>query len=176
MWRKRRKKLVGARGFEPPTPCSRSKCATRLRYAPHRPSVVRLAVHQPRGMKAATGKRAYSGSGGGLQGSRPAPSNHLRDAHHTEQTPLNLNQRAAQAHQTAACARDNGMRIRERVQTERYRGSVVLSPAVQCSRNNSPSKRVAGSTPTKGVKRTAFAARAITVQRRGEHFPWHLET
>ena len=26
--------LVGARGFEPPTPCSRSKCATRLRYAP----------------------------------------------------------------------------------------------------------------------------------------------
>lgn len=27
-------KLVGARGFEPPTPCSRSRCATRLRYAP----------------------------------------------------------------------------------------------------------------------------------------------
>ena len=27
--------LVGARGFEPPTPCSRSRCATRLRYAPH---------------------------------------------------------------------------------------------------------------------------------------------
>ncbi len=26
--------LVGARGFEPPTPCSRSRCATRLRYAP----------------------------------------------------------------------------------------------------------------------------------------------
>ncbi len=29
-----RKNLVGARGFEPPTPCSRSKCATRLRHAP----------------------------------------------------------------------------------------------------------------------------------------------
>jgi hypothetical protein len=27
-------KMVGARGFEPPTPCSRSRCATRLRYAP----------------------------------------------------------------------------------------------------------------------------------------------
>ena len=27
--------MVGARGFEPPTPCSRSRCATRLRYAPH---------------------------------------------------------------------------------------------------------------------------------------------
>ena len=27
-------KLVGARGFEPPTPCSQSRCATRLRYAP----------------------------------------------------------------------------------------------------------------------------------------------
>ena len=26
--------LVGAKGFEPSTPCSRSRCATRLRYAP----------------------------------------------------------------------------------------------------------------------------------------------
>src|SRR5690348_4547643 len=26
--------LVGVRGFEPPTPCSRSRCATRLRYTP----------------------------------------------------------------------------------------------------------------------------------------------
>lgn len=32
--RKPLKLLVGAEGFEPPTPCSRSKCATRLRYAP----------------------------------------------------------------------------------------------------------------------------------------------
>ncbi len=28
------KKVVGARGFEPPTPWSRTRCATRLRYAP----------------------------------------------------------------------------------------------------------------------------------------------
>ncbi len=28
--------LVGARGFEPPTPCSQSRCATRLRYAPRK--------------------------------------------------------------------------------------------------------------------------------------------
>ena len=27
---------VGARGFEPPTPCTPCKCATRLRYAPTR--------------------------------------------------------------------------------------------------------------------------------------------
>src|SRR5271165_2145799 len=27
--------FVGARGFEPPTPWSRTRCATRLRYAPH---------------------------------------------------------------------------------------------------------------------------------------------
>ena len=27
-------RLVGARGFEPPTPRSRTVCATRLRYAP----------------------------------------------------------------------------------------------------------------------------------------------
>jgi hypothetical protein len=26
--------LVGVRGFEPLTPCSRSRCATRLRYTP----------------------------------------------------------------------------------------------------------------------------------------------
>ncbi len=26
--------MVGAEGFEPPTPCSQSKCATKLRYAP----------------------------------------------------------------------------------------------------------------------------------------------
>jgi hypothetical protein len=29
-----KKKLVGARGFEPPTPCAQGRCATRLRYAP----------------------------------------------------------------------------------------------------------------------------------------------
>ena len=28
--------LVGARGFEPPTPASRTQCATGLRYAPTR--------------------------------------------------------------------------------------------------------------------------------------------
>src|SRR6202035_5283949 len=28
--------MVGARGFEPPTPWSRTRCATRLRYAPNR--------------------------------------------------------------------------------------------------------------------------------------------
>ena len=28
-------KLVGARGFEPPTPCSQSRCAARLRHAPN---------------------------------------------------------------------------------------------------------------------------------------------
>ena|SRR5262252_5756342 len=28
------RKLVGARGFEPPTPCSQSRCATGLRHAP----------------------------------------------------------------------------------------------------------------------------------------------
>src|SRR5829696_2929422 len=30
---------IGARGFEPPTPCSQSRCATRLRHAPPRPAV-----------------------------------------------------------------------------------------------------------------------------------------
>ena len=26
--------MVGATGFEPATPCSQSRCATKLRYAP----------------------------------------------------------------------------------------------------------------------------------------------
>jgi hypothetical protein len=29
------RRMVGAIGFEPTTPCSRSRCATRLRYAPN---------------------------------------------------------------------------------------------------------------------------------------------
>src|SRR5574341_1945184 len=47
--------LVGARGFEPPTPASRTRCATGLRYAPiHRTSllpftsVARIACRAPR--------------------------------------------------------------------------------------------------------------------------------
>jgi hypothetical protein len=31
---KRGRKLVGATGFEPVTPCAQGRCATRLRYAP----------------------------------------------------------------------------------------------------------------------------------------------
>ena len=31
-------KLVGAGGFEPPTPCAQGRCATRLRYAPTGPA------------------------------------------------------------------------------------------------------------------------------------------
>ena len=34
------KELVGARGFEPPTPCAQGRCATRLRYAPTRTTYV----------------------------------------------------------------------------------------------------------------------------------------
>ena len=34
--------LVGVEGFEPPTPCSQSRCATRLRYTP---TTLRVARH-----------------------------------------------------------------------------------------------------------------------------------
>ena len=34
-------KLVGMRGFEPPTPSSRTKCATGLRYIPKRDAIIR---------------------------------------------------------------------------------------------------------------------------------------
>jgi hypothetical protein len=45
--------LVGARGFEPPTPASRTQCATGLRYAPTRPSgeTGRVIVLQDRGKR-----------------------------------------------------------------------------------------------------------------------------
>ncbi len=33
-------KLVGVEGFEPPTPCSQSRCATRLRYTPFVPDAL----------------------------------------------------------------------------------------------------------------------------------------
>src|SRR6185436_4859669 len=36
--------MVGARGFEPPTPCSQSRCATRLRYTPTRASEQDLVI------------------------------------------------------------------------------------------------------------------------------------
>ena len=36
--------LVGAEGFEPPTPCSQSRCATRLRYAPKKWLTMRVAA------------------------------------------------------------------------------------------------------------------------------------
>src|SRR5271167_774077 len=31
---RQKRRMVGARGFEPPTPCAQGRCATRLRYAP----------------------------------------------------------------------------------------------------------------------------------------------
>ena len=40
--------MVGAEGFEPPTLCSQSRCATRLRYAPTLPLIVSRTVSQPK--------------------------------------------------------------------------------------------------------------------------------
>src|SRR5438309_5946708 len=37
-WVRRPSAVVGARGFEPPTSCSQSRCATRLRHAPEPPA------------------------------------------------------------------------------------------------------------------------------------------
>ena len=53
-------KLVGVRGFEPPTPSSRTRCATRLRYTPTAPRAApaRLIVGRRR---AAQARRAVGG-------------------------------------------------------------------------------------------------------------------
>jgi hypothetical protein len=58
------RRLVGAGRFELPTPCSRSKCATRLRYAP--PDLVVQDFHwkaSSRGALASRERRPYSGRG-----------------------------------------------------------------------------------------------------------------
>ena len=52
--------LVGVRGFEPPTPCSRSRCATRLRYTPT-PGALLMRRRSGRKADAASGCRAQAG-------------------------------------------------------------------------------------------------------------------
>ena len=44
-------KKIGARGFEPPTPRSRTVCATRLRYAPNKSDFYMFSTisHTPQG-------------------------------------------------------------------------------------------------------------------------------
>ena len=56
-------RMVGAEGFEPPTLCSQSRCATRLRYAPTSVDCIaregssagseRCNISSPRGIPAA---------------------------------------------------------------------------------------------------------------------------
>src|SRR5579862_9286038 len=47
--------LVGVRGFEPPTPSSRTRCATRLRYTPTPPALIEaLSGRRKRGNRALT--------------------------------------------------------------------------------------------------------------------------
>src|SRR5688572_10106125 len=36
--------MVGAKGFEPSTPCTPCRCATRLRYAPTEPEIIPALV------------------------------------------------------------------------------------------------------------------------------------
>ncbi len=59
-------KLVGVEGFEPPTTCSQSKCATRLRYTPSGLSKARanytLPRPEPRNAPAIAGNRYAAGA------------------------------------------------------------------------------------------------------------------
>ncbi len=45
-------KLVGVRGFEPPTPASRRRCSTRLSYTPTQARAYRRAFRGPQAMAA----------------------------------------------------------------------------------------------------------------------------
>ena len=63
--------LVGVRGFEPPTPCSRSRCATRLRYTPNRAGI--YAEGYPSSRPLVPG-RCRGRAGGRLNAPVPSPS------------------------------------------------------------------------------------------------------
>ena len=41
--------MVGARGFEPPTPCAQGRCATRLRYTPTGSPLAFPKINPPEG-------------------------------------------------------------------------------------------------------------------------------
>jgi hypothetical protein len=56
--------LVGVRGFEPPTPSSRTRCATRLRYT-------------PTSRRSRPASRPYSGARGAAQASLQSPPGEL---------------------------------------------------------------------------------------------------
>ena len=49
-------RLVGAKGFEPSTPCTPCRCATRLRYAPTESGII---AEEDRGSRAERGE-SYS--------------------------------------------------------------------------------------------------------------------
>ena len=40
--------MVGARGFEPPTPCAQGRCATRLRYTPTGSPLAFAKINHPK--------------------------------------------------------------------------------------------------------------------------------
>src|ERR1700761_6924950 len=73
----RTEELVGVAGFEPATPCSRSRCATRLRYTPTFRSTI--CGKRPPADFGSEGEyrvfrknRASAGSNGGAYSARPA--------------------------------------------------------------------------------------------------------
>src|SRR5687768_15076917 len=59
--------LVGARGFEPPTPCAQGRCATGLRYAPTVGALYAIEPRGDEGMEGGSGGRA----GADIPGSPP---------------------------------------------------------------------------------------------------------
>src|SRR5512134_2279099 len=57
------RKVVGATGFEPATPCAQGRCATRLRYAPTR----HLSAKRQGGRRRRPTKRSIAERGGRTQ-------------------------------------------------------------------------------------------------------------
>src|SRR5262245_39081523 len=67
----RRGVVVGARGFEPPTPWSRTRCATGLRYAPH---PLKTRPHPSTGPGTVTRPKGTEMCAAGPRDPRPSPA------------------------------------------------------------------------------------------------------
>ena len=88
--------MVGAEGFEPPTLCSQSRCATRLRYAPT------ISFDCNPNFVSSPGPRPYAGSR--VPSSCPDALQPVLNGVKMESRDLN-----SEAHENAVLARENAV-------------------------------------------------------------------
>ena len=126
------KTLVGAGRFELPTPCSRSKCATRLRYAPPDPlpGSSSQGRRRPEGRDARggyiTGRHPHRKLGRSMQQLEPSRQADRRHAPLPARLRLTMVRRAAQR---AGTAMGRSQAVRQRILIPPCGGSNPPAPA-----------------------------------------------